>query len=312
MNRFPLPLCSFDSEKAVLLTGSARSGTTWLGQLLGASRDHCLVNEPLALKMPGIVKAGFTWRTYKHPARDWPEGEAIFRRYMAGEGLTMKLLLRNGTRVFSCAGVILKCVRANRLLPWFVRHVSPRGTVLLIRHPCAVVSSQMARFQLKDLTWEDDIEYLSARLPHLLPFARGLKTEEERRALTWSLDQHVPLSASPPCPWITVSYEELVLRGAPEVRGLCEQLEIKVTPDVLRKLSQNSWQTQEASVDHSRASVEDRLGVWRQRLRPAQVARILTVVEKCGIRGFSENIIPKIEELRIESPGGGSAESAAE
>lgn len=165
----------------------------------------------------------------------------------------------------------------------------------------------MARFQLKDLTWADEVAYLSAKLPQFLPFARTLKTEEERRALTWSLDQHVPLSMPPPSPWITVGYEELVLRGVPELRLLCEQLQIEATPKVLRKLSQNSWQTQEAPVDHSRASIEDRLGIWRQRLRPAEVARILAVVEKCGIRGFSESILPNIDDVRVEFPDAASA-----
>lgn len=301
-NKLPLPLRGFDMANTVLLTGSPRSGTTWMGQVLSASREHCLIPEPLHLKMPGLREAGFSWRVYVDPDSEWPEGAAVFEDLFRGKGITVKLLYRNGRKVASCRGLVIKAVRANRLLPWLARRFALQGMILLIRHPCAVVSSQMAHAQmgLWDRVQDFDREYLERRLPHLLPFAARLKTEEEFRALTWSLDQHAPLAASDSAGWTRVSYEVLVAEGGAELRRLCSALGMRVSPEAVTMLAENSWQAQGFSADHTRASVEERLGVWKRRLDGDQVARILAVVEACGIRGFSDELMPVWDRIGID------------
>lgn len=299
-NALPLPV-RFDPSLSVLVAGSSRSGTTWLGQMLATSPGLCLVNEPFSPKMPGLSRAGFTWRTARDPEADWPAGEAVFRRVFSGRGMSLKLIRLNGTKLLHCSGLVIKAVRVNRLLPWIARHFELRGTVVIVRHPCAVVSSQMLHFKLNSVTLMDDLDYVERHLPHLLPFVRGLHTEEERRALTWALDQHAVQEASGPRPWQMTSYESLVARGRAELERLFSALGLDVPIEAVELLDRNSWQAREASVDHTRAPVDERLGVWRKRLSPDQVSRILTVVEACGIRGYSEDVFPSMGALDPDS-----------
>lgn len=304
LNRLPLPF-SFDMANTVLLSGSPRSGTTWLGQVLSASPESALVLEPFDLKMPGLRRAGFTPRTYVDPEAEWKEGEEVFSRVFQGKGITLKLLYRNGRKLRSARGLVVKAIRANRMLPWLSRHFAIRGMLFIIRHPCAVVSSQMAHPDMGvwDHLRDFDRFYLERKLPHLIPIAERFRTEEEFRALTWCLDQHAPLASALAAGWTRISYEQLVIEGEKELQRLFTSVGMTIPPEALPLLSANSWEVKGYSVDHKQASVEERLGVWKKRLSPDQIARILAVVEACGIRGFSADAMPAVDEIgTVEGP----------
>lgn len=305
LNLIPLPTREVEISDTVLLTGTSRSGTSWVARLLSASPELCLVTEPLNLKMPGVARAGFTWDTYVEPDADWPEGEALLRRCFRGRGLALKLLHRNGWRAFTCDGLVVKSIRANRLLPWIARRFDLRGIVHLVRHPCAVVSSQMKAFGVRDPTWPDNLDYLRRELPHLLPMAERLSREEEFRALKWAIDQHVPFSVQEPRPFTTVAYEHLVAEGAKELERVFGSLGMSVPEEAASRLAADSWQAREHSVDHGAASVEERLGIWRERLSPDQVDRILAVTEACGIVGYGRDLMPTSELGMVRSGGAG-------
>ena len=53
---------------------------------------------------------------------------------------------------------IVKFCRANRMLPWMVEHLDIRPPIYLLRHPCAVVSSQLRHeaFDYMGSTYEKD------------------------------------------------------------------------------------------------------------------------------------------------------------
>jgi hypothetical protein len=286
-NLLPLPGVRFDPEQTCMVVGSARSGTTWLGQALAGATDRCLLTEPFMPTAARISAAGFTWRTHRAVGEPWPDGRRVIEGVASGRGVAVKLLRRNGASTWTRPGLIIKSVRLTRLLPWVVRNVHLGGIVYLHRHPCAVVASQLARHRPGSAArfHQDNVGYLRARLPHLLPLAREVPTDLEKRALTWALDQHAPLSDPDPR-WERVSYERLVTRGVGALEELAANLGLraKLTPEELRR---SSWQAREWSVDHATASTAERLGAWRRRLTDAEVDRVLEIVHACGVRGFT-------------------------
>ncbi|MFN2432452.1 MAG: sulfotransferase [Gemmatimonadota bacterium] len=302
-NEVPLPRASADPARAILLTGSPRSGTTWLGQVLAASADYCLVNEVLDPRMPQTRRSGFGWRDYLDPAAEWPAGRAALQRYVRGRGVSLKLVRRNRGKALSCRGLVLKEIRANRLLPWIAGQFPDLRLAYVLRHPCAVISSQLVHPRIgrrrADELSEDDQRYLDLRLPHLLPWAASLRTPEELRTLTWALDQHAPLSSPLRAAWLQVSYEQLILREQAAFRELFEALRLPSSPEREGRIRRSSWQAQTYSADHSRASPEDRLGLWRGRLDAGRVRRILDVVRTCGIRGFGEDPVPDFDAIGV-------------
>jgi hypothetical protein len=291
-NALPLPRTRFDPRNTILLAGTPRSGTTWVGQILGAAEGFALVNEPLGLKMPGVERAGFSWATWQPPDAEWPAGEAVLRRYFTGRGMSVKLLLRNRLGALVHRGLVIKEVKANRLLPWISRRFELRGILHLVRHPCAVVSSQIEYFPERDPCVPDNIAYVERCMPELLPWATALRTEWEERALTWALDQLVPLRAAGERSWLTVHYETLVMDGERELERILAALRIPASPAIRQAHAANSWQARARSVDHATASAEERLGVWRRRLSTEQVHDILEVCDRCGLHLYGDANMP--------------------
>ena len=138
----PLP---YDIRQTIVIAGSPRSGTTWLAELLNTIPRSAILWEPLFLDAdPQLPKIGFGWRTYVPPDRDRPEMEAYLRRVLTGRVLNPWTLQRTSLRdVYRVKRWIVKFVRANMLLPWLTLRFPTRRPLLLVRHPCAVVASQI-------------------------------------------------------------------------------------------------------------------------------------------------------------------------
>lgn len=286
----------FDASRALLLTGSPRSGTTWLGTLLASARGYCQLTEPLFPGLPGRREAGISLRTYVPPEQEWPAGQRLFLDCLEGRDLTPQIWIDNPPgAVETATAVVFQAVRANRLLPWIARHLPFRGMVYLVRHPCAVVSSQILHpaFEAEDAVPDHDLSYVERVRPDLLPLLETIRSEMEIRALRWSLDQHLPLTMDGG--WLRVSYEELVLEGPGALRRLFERLGLEPGPRTAELFGRNSRSAGPWSAGDG-APPELRLGGWRERLTSAQIDSILRVVEACGVRGFGPEPVPTLPE----------------
>lgn len=207
---FSLDVC-YDETKARVITGSPRSGTTWLAGLIASSPGSVLIFEPLQLQHVREAHAiGFGWRTYVEPGAEWPAAEDFLRRVFQGR-IRNAWTLRETRLSAAWRGrfVLAKFVRANRLLPWMTARFSIPPPLLLIRHPCAVVASQR-----RERAWASPPK---PKLPgplvdigSLQKVVEGLETPEEYLAATWAIDNYLPLSAPGAHHWQVVSYERLV------------------------------------------------------------------------------------------------------
>ena len=66
-----------------------------------------------------------------------------------------------------------------------------------------------------------------------------------------------------------------------------------------RELNTASREAHAWSAQHGKDGTALRLGAWNQRLDQGQVKAILDVVEKVGITGFSDQLIPDYDSLRL-------------
>lgn len=293
-------------EETILLTGSPRSGTTWVGAVLSFERDRAMITEPLHLGLAAVRKAGFEWRTHREPEERWPEGEGFLRRLFRGRGLSPATLGDNDwATLLRYRRLLIKCVRANRLLPWMARRFQLGGMIHLVRHPCAVVASQIAHpaFPAHGVT-DFDRRYVERHLPRLSARLDTLRHEEEFRALTWALDQHVPLASASRSRWLLLPYERLVADGETELERVLAHLALRPTAEARARLRRSSREAHDWSADHARADLGERLGGWRRRLSAEQIRRVLDVVEAVGLRGWSEDLVPDADALGVaEGPG---------
>jgi Sulfotransferase family len=290
-----LRLFPYDIRQTIVITGSPRSGTTWLAELLGTIPRSAMLWEPLFPDAdPELRRIGFTERTYIRPEGERPEMEAYLRRVLTGRVLNRWTLQRTSLLdVYRATRWIVKFVRANMLLPWLARRFPVRRPLLLIRHPCAVVASQSRIASWREATISDCPEFFDA-FPRLRSTCSRLKTQEEILAARWCLDYFVPLTTPPPHAWQIVSYERLVLEGPRELQKIFAGLNIAMPPDAAAHLHTPSatarpWSGIRQGVDP--------LDGWRRVLSPIQCQRVLDVTSAFGLDIYGHDLEPDYRRL---------------
>lgn len=285
------------ADSRLWISGSGRSGTTWLSSLVAARRRTVLVFEPLHPRRvalppldPPLVEVYH--RPYLRPDADAPDWLALVERLFRGDlqnrwtrysvrprrtwpGLWLRHL-GSPTRV-------VKEIRGNLLCGWLSRRANAR-VVHVVRHPCATLTSQrragwggeldsfLCNEQLVEDHLSDSVDYL-----------RSLTDEDERRAARWAIENVVPLRQAELNDILVVRYEDAV----------------RAPWDVLERIFAHAGWTLD---DADRRRIEPLLGVgfatggapapepgaerWRSRISADDERRIMRVVDRVGVPGL--------------------------
>lgn len=280
----------YDPRDTIVVCGDGRSGTTWIAQTLASLPGAAVLFEPLHPKLvPGVTEAGFTWRTYVRPGTEWPEGRRVLEAAFSGRPLnswTGSLL----TRPLRVKRWVMKCIRANRLVPWMSGWMQPRSRVLVVRHPCAIVASQVASdWTVPSAPYPPD---LLEDFPSVAAMIDSCDAPEERRALDWAVNTLVALPSR--SSWTTVCYEDLV-EGRETFGSILGTWGLPV-PAVLRERSlalSHTARRRAFGFDPVTTVTE-----WTTMLRPEQIGRILAVTHALGLDFYGDD--PRPDPARLE------------
>jgi hypothetical protein len=286
-----------DAASSVFLAGTGRSGSTWLSDIINYKNEYRYLFEPFH---PGHgVAPAFGPRRYLRPA-DSAEmflspARAILEGRVRGEWVD-----KYNRRVVSRKRLI-KEVRANLFLGWLRAHFPATPIVLLLRHPCAVVASQMA---LKDWDWSVVLANFSAQpdlmAEHLEPFRSQLErpmSEVEQYAVAWAIDYLVPLRELRPGEAHVLFYEHVVADPAQHIPPLFAFLGEPYQPVVLQGLQRPSAVSRPDSAIVAGGSV---LADWSTRLSAEDVRTVLRVVEPFGLDiAYSDRPEPRLDDAAV-------------
>ena len=230
--------------------------------LLDSIPRSCGIWELLSLDPRENVRVrqlNFSWRQYMDPIREWKEAEALFRDILTGANMNRSYIYNYSStfeylkRISSSETYVIKFCRANRLLKWMVERVHDTVPILLVRHPCAVVSSQLNHGSWNHIKKESNFQHPVLNPEYLeierwiMKIVRKISTPEEKLAVTWCLDHYVPLSSAKPHPWILTAYEKLVTDGENEIRRIFALLGREVPEEVHEYLKRPSTSTKKDS-----------------------------------------------------------------
>ena len=265
-------LAEGDHTDTVFLAGSGRSGTTWLSDLINHDSGYRRIFEPFHPRKVRDFR-GFGSKQYLRPGDRRDEFLAPARRALTG-GLRSGWADRGGAP--GARRRLVKDIRANLLLGWLAENFPGMPIVLLMRHPCAVVSSRIA------LGWRDNLDETMAQADliedHLLPVEgriRSARDPFERHLFLWCIDNYVPLRQFSPGGIHLCFYENLLIDPEPELRRLFTFLGQDFDDRVLDKLERPSF----TSSRGSRPSADG----WRSRVGGGQVARTGEVLALFGL-----------------------------
>ncbi len=291
----------------ILVTGSHRSGTTWTGRMLAASRAVGLIMEPFVPihHRPGICGARLRhWFPYFRPDDGDAFVAAVERmlrfdyRIAAGlrESRTARDFARLGRdvvqwRQFRARGArpLLKDPSALLLSPWLAARFGVQP-VVLIRHPAAFVSSLQAlgwRFSFDDLLTQRALleDHLGAYETAMAGQVREQADIIDEGILVWNVLHQVIANFRVQHPdWIFVRHEDLSRAPAAGFRQLCERLSLPFDWRIQRRLDHycgpaNPDDATSPAIPVQRARSLRRNSAanitnWKRRLSAAEVRRI--------------------------------------
>ena len=274
-------------DRAVLLAGTVRSGTTWVSSVINYAGQYRYLFEPLH---PHLACARqIPARLYLTPNDRWPAVRSRVEAILGGRVRDPRVDQFN-TRSVSTRRLI-KVIHANLMLAW-VHHRFPRTPiVLLLRHPCAVVNS------LLRLGWDPALEHISTQESlvngPLAPVRDLLNQADgpfEEHLLLWCVETFIPLTQLSPGAVHLLFYEHLCQSPMAEVERLFDFLGQPLDARVAEAIAAPSAL---ARSDSPIASGGDLITRWQSRLSNEQVTRVMEVLARFGLDGiYSEDPLP--------------------
>lgn len=301
-------------SRPILVTGSHRSGTTWVGRMLCASRAAGYVHEPFnPIRSPG-------W--FPEPLPYWfmyltEENAAPYERDVA-DLLALKYPLRALLRLRSARGVaqqvpelarsvVYRAQRRRTLVKdpmalfsaeWLSRRFG-MDVVVMIRHPAAFVGS------VKKLNWGFDYErnwlaqdlLMRDLLGRWAPEFEGYQGEVDlvgEGIVMWNAMYDVVRGYRERHPdWHFVKYDDLADDPLAGFRDLYERLGLPWDERARRAVTESTsarnvkevpaWRRRAIKRDSSAAK-----RTWGQRLTPEEVERVRREVAEIAASFYSE------------------------
>jgi len=311
-------------KNTILIVGTPRSGTTWLMNILCVIPRYTYIFEPLnPIWFPESFKVGFKSRTYLQSNINWREGENYLRKIFNGNisnlpikdnpvfDLLKGFSLKNSINHLFGDKLIVKSINMNRMLPWISKNFDLRSIFLLVRHPCACISSQMksglygyrnASQPFIDIKPTkkillDEVKEIKELNESIINKLKDVGTIEEILATTWCLDYNILLTQKKPFPWNIVFYERLLKNGFSEIENIFREIGEKNIPrKTLNIFKKPSVVTMKEDVKFLNKP-DKQLSKWKEYLTEKQINRILKVLSYFEINFYSEDIEPNYEKI---------------
>jgi len=277
-------------KDTITIFASPRGGSTWMANILMTLPGTALIYEPLFRNAyPELSELNFDWNQHIPQSDNWPEAHEFFRKLLNRQIVNVKIYRRNRFRDVPKSNLfIYKIVRGNLLLPWLVDRFDVMP-ILLIRHPCSVVASQLNH---PGWRWVDKFS------KYYIPQGRGnavwkpyvsifkhIREKEEVLAAEWAmLNKYVIDHPYNNKRWITVSYEGMLINPEKELKRVFGRIGRPV-PDNISGVVKHPVNTKD-SLSGEFIRKGDQLEAWRHRLTGKQIERVLNTVSKFNIKFY--------------------------
>jgi len=307
------------NNSPILVTGSHRSGTTWVGKMLAFADNVQYIYECFhpngILRNKGIFNPWFKYLT-SETEPFLSELDRIFNfNYTFSEAYGLfdaqgRFNLRNTpARIeFYKACKQIKQHNANPIpllkdpialfsLPWLVEHFNIRP-IILIRHPAAFVSSLLRlnwRFDFNNFLLQDKLmdEYLSLFKDEL---TNGYKDDPVKEAsLLWNcLHQVILHHQSSREGWIFKRHEDLSSNPIKEFKGVFASLGLNYNKEIENKIINHTSSKNIGEVKHQKQihqiQRDSKVNIknWKTRLSADQIAVIRSLTADLAANFYNE------------------------
>ncbi|HET6724732.1 MAG TPA: sulfotransferase domain-containing protein [Gammaproteobacteria bacterium] len=288
----------FDPEGNLLIISSPRGGSSWITDLISTLPKTVVLWEPLHLDASSAFRElNFCWQQYIPEDANWDEAKQAIERVLRGKMVNTWTCMRGSRHRFLTADkMVVKLCHAVALLPWLTREFNFRfAPIYLVRHPFAVVASQMQWH-----AW--DYEFTGFDIPACpyneiyrdhAAFLTSLKTKAEALVASWCIANLVPLSsARNDASWITVYYERLLMDPWHEISRIFGRWGLPIPTHISDRIRKPSQTTNEATFVKG---VERQLAKWKSYFSEDDVKRMMAVLDYFSLNHYGRDVYPLTE-----------------
>lgn len=329
LHRYLQPFCRwhlahriYTPANTIALFTQPRSGSSWLAELLNHIPNSTILNEPLWRghiqthgimprqadgKVDEIKKLDFYFYQPIPEKAIWPEAEFFFDKLFRGGVCKLGLYDLNDFRNLEKSNVfVIKFCYANLLFHWLIARF-PIQPVVLLRHPCAVVTSQLHHYSWQMLKKQPF--FALASFPYnsyyhqYLELLKEIHSPEGILAALWSINIkaiHQPHDHNKQ--WLTIAYEKLYLNAEEEITRLFSWLGHPVPPAVWNNFMRPSISTSDSSFKLiQNRNPAKHLSRWMEDLNKDQIKNIMDVVAAFGINIYTaDSLEPDYNKLTYQ------------
>lgn len=298
----------------ILVTGSHRSGTTWVGKMLAATPEVGYIHEPFNLThRPGICTAKFPyWFTYVTEENEAPyygplENTLAFRFNIGAELPAIQTFRHFGRMVknyknfalyrFRHATPLLKDPIAFFSSEWLARRFD-MNVVVLIRHPAAFTSS------IRRLNWKHNFshflnqpllmqDYLGPFEAQIHDFAAKEHDILEQATLLWRMIHHVIIQYQEKHKdWLFLRHEDISADPTSHFQYMYKRMNLTFSNQVKEVIEDYSGEDNptEAPKGHTFAKRNSKSNIksWRKKFTEAELTHLRAEVEEISHAFYSD------------------------
>jgi hypothetical protein len=301
---------TYTPANTITLFAQPRSGSTWLAELLSSDAESILLNEPLwrgLLRTNGSMPSTSSGKIdeiralnfyYYQPIPEqasWPGAERCFNKLFRGGVCKLGLYkLNTFSQLPKAQNFVVKFCYGNLLFHWLLARFDIKP-IVLIRHPCAVVASQLQHYAWAHIRNEPVFQIANFRHNHYFlryfDVLKHIHTPEGILAALWAINaKAIEETHQHTTPWYTLAYERLLLDRENELTTLFQWLGKEAPLNIYEKAAKASTTSSLKSRHILETGNPDlQLGKWQQELNQRQRSNIMAIVKDIGIPYYSVN-----------------------
>jgi len=283
-------------ENTLCLFCHPRGGSTWLAEILMNIQGSVLIDEPLwrgvqqnlwqkpdtlSGKVSRLADLGFFYHQHIPEAKTWPEAEVILREILAGRIPSKSLYDEQKLSRLGNQGIyITKFCYANLLMPWLLKQFD-FNSILLTRHPCAVVSSQLKHpsWQHMKIDINTDMDFFPFNDFYKSAISKigHIESVEMYMAMIWVLGfRETAMHADNNQRWLTISYESLALNFKSEINRINHRFGFGLIAEEI----ENDKPSKSTRIESGKKLIsKDQLDSWKNELSKKQIDDIMKVLD---------------------------------
>lgn len=290
-------------RKPIIITGAPRSGTTWLAEIFCQGTGGIIYWEPLHLRnQKDLQKMNFTWRPVIKREENNTKYQRFFEEIINCRKWNRHLLSQiKIPDIFLNKYWVIKFVRANGVVQWLMKNFQISVPLVIIRHPCAVISSQIERRSKHKTSSEKYVlNLIKYKIPsHAIEFLKyypdfnGIFDEidswEEYLAILWSMD-NFHLFNKEKKEIIILPYEKLYLETKKTIYKLFEYYNLELNEKLLTEFQKPSSTV--TDLTEVKKKNKNPLNKWKDIISEPKIIKIFEITKKFGLNFYSNKEEP--------------------